>query len=135
MAHLSVGPTTFACMTLTLAMITMDTSDAESLAQWWAEQTGAEITQTNEGWFVIVKGGTLPVLLAFQKVGDPTPGKNRIHLDLTTPDLDAEVDRLVAAGATLVERRGDESFHWVTLADPQGNQFCVAGQQEATEEL
>ncbi|SKF62622.1 glyoxalase [Mycobacteroides abscessus subsp. abscessus] len=58
---------------------------------------------------------------------DPTPGKNRVHFDLNTDDLDAETDRLVAAGATLVERRGDESFRWHTLADPQGNQFCVAG--------
>ena len=42
-------------------------------------------------------------------------------------DLDAEVERLLGVGATLVERRGDESFRWVTLADPDGNQFCVAG--------
>ncbi len=118
-------------MTLTLGMVTIDTSDATSLSQWWAEQTGAEIAQTNDGWFVVLKGGGLPVWLAFQKVEDPTPGKNRVHLDLMSPDLDSEVDRLLSAGATLVERRGDESFRWVTLADPQGNQFCVAGQQDA----
>ena len=68
-----------------------------------------------------------PGLLSFQKVDDPTPGKNRIHLDLTADDLEAEVDRLLGAGATLVGRRGDESFRWVTLADPDGNEFCVAG--------
>ena len=76
--------------------------------------------------------GGLPGLLSFQKVDDPTPGKNRIHLDLTAEDLDAEVDRLLGAGATLVARRGDENFRWVTLADPDGNQFCVAGAQEAS---
>ena len=37
--------------------------------------------------------------MAFQKVDDPTPGKNRIHVDLRADDLDAEVDRLVEAGA------------------------------------
>ena len=79
----------------------------------------------------MLKGGSLPVLLAFQKVEDPTPGKNRVHLDLVTQDLETEVDRLVSVGATIVGRRGDESFRWVTLADPQGNQFCVAGQDEA----
>lgn len=115
-------------MTLTLGMITADTTDAESLGQWWAEQTGAEVAETNDGWFVIVKGGTLPVWLAFQKVEQPTAGKNRLHLDLTAEDLDAETDRLVAAGATLVERRGDEHFRWHTLTDPQGNEFCVSGQ-------
>jgi hypothetical protein len=113
-------------MTLTPGMITTDTLDPEPLANWWAEQTGAAVTQNYEGEFLVVSGGALPVRLAFQKVPDPTPGKNRVHVDLGAPDLDAEVDRLVAAGATLVGRRGDESFRWVTLADPQGNEFCVA---------
>jgi hypothetical protein len=39
--------------------------------------------------------------------------------------------RLVEAGAGLVGRRGYESFCWVTLTDPDGNQFCVAEQTEA----
>ena len=114
-------------MTLTLGMITIDTTDALSLGGWWAEQTGATVGETNDGWYVMVSGGGLPGLLSFQKVDDPTPGKNRIHLDLTADDLEAEVDRLLGAGATLVGRRGDESFRWVTLADPDGNEFCVAG--------
>jgi hypothetical protein len=113
-------------MTLNVAMVTFDTTDAETLGTWWAEQTGGEVLDTGGGWFVIVAGGSLPVRLAFQRVDDPTPGKNRIHLDVVAEDLDGEVERLVAAGASLVERRGDESFRWVTLADPDGNQFCVA---------
>lgn len=114
-------------MTLNLAMITVDTTDAESLATWWAEQTGAQVVEANDGWFVMVDGGGLPARLAFQKVEEVTPGKNRVHLDLTTEDLDVETERLLAAGATLVERRGSEAFRWNTLADPQGNQFCVSG--------
>lgn len=107
-------------------MITTDCADPEPLATWWAEQTGAEIDQNYGGEFITVKGGGLPLVLAFQKVPDPTPGKNRVHVDLSAADLDAEVERLLAAGATLVGRRGDESFRWVTLADPAGNEFCVA---------
>ena len=118
-------------MTLQLGMITFDTHDADALAEWWAAQTGAEVTERNDGWYVIVKGGSLPVIVSFQKVDDPTPGKNRVHLDLSAADLDAEVDRLLGAGATLVARRGDESFRWVTLADPHGNQFCVAQHEES----
>lgn len=108
-------------------MVTTDTTDAEGLAAWWAQQTGADIAETNDGWFVIVRGGSLPVWLAFQKVDEVSPGKNRLHLDLSAPDLEAEVERLLDAGATLVARRGDEHFRWVTLADPQGNEFCVSG--------
>lgn len=58
-------------------------------------------------------------------MSDPTPGKNKVHVDFAAADLDAEVDRLVGAGATMVGQRGDESFRWVTLSDPQGNEFCV----------
>ena len=119
-------------MTLSLGMLTMDTTDARSLAQWWAEQTGSEIAHDFDGWFVAVRGGSLPVTLGFQKVEDPTAGKNKLHLDLTADDRDAEVDRLVSAGASLVGTFGDENFSWVTLADPDGNLFDVAAAESAS---
>jgi predicted enzyme related to lactoylglutathione lyase len=54
--------------------------------------------------------------------------KNRVHLDLipTARGRDEEVSRLLAIGATLVgdHRRADGSG-WVTMADPEGNEFCV----------
>jgi hypothetical protein len=120
-------------MTLSIGMINFDSSDPVALARWWAEQVGGEVADPYGGTFLLVSGG--PVMLAFQLVDDPTPGKNRLHLDLTADDLDAEVDRLVAAGAGLVGRRGDDSFRWVTLTDPDGNEFCVAGAAEASGEL
>lgn len=113
-------------MALSVSMVTADTTDPTALATWWAEQLGAEIANDYGGSFAMVQGGTLPVVLAFQQVEDVTPGKNRLHLDLTSSDVEVEVERLLAAGATLVGRRGDESFAWVTLADPDGNEFCVA---------
>jgi hypothetical protein len=125
-----VGPPTFSGMTLSIGMITCDSTDPVPLAAWWAEQVGGEVADPYDGAYLLVSGG--PVILAFQKVDDPTTGKNRLHLDLTAADLDTEVDRLLAAGAGLVERRGDESFRWVTLTDPDGNEFCVAGQAEAS---
>jgi hypothetical protein len=53
--------------------------------------------------------------------------KNRLHLDLTTEagDRDAEIERLLALGASRVDigQTGEES--WTVLADPEGNEFCV----------
>jgi hypothetical protein len=114
-------------MTVKIASITFDTLDPEPLAQWWAERFGAEIIANMDGYFVLVAGGSLPAQLAFQKVGDPTPGKNKVHLDLATDDdLDAEAARWVEAGATDLGKRNAGDFQWITLADPDGNQFCIA---------
>lgn len=119
-------------MTLTLGMITVDTTDAMPLARWWAEQLGGTIEQENDGWYVIVGLPGLAQKLSFQKVPDPSPGKNRLHLDLTAPDIEAETDRLVAAGAAVVKRHEMPSgFRWNVLSDPDGNQFCVSGAHPA----
>jgi hypothetical protein len=66
-------------MGLTLGMVTIDTQDARELGRWWADQTGGELEDPYDGWFVTLKGGGLPVMLAFQRVDDPTPGKNKVH--------------------------------------------------------
>ena len=58
---------------------------------------------------------------------DPKVGKNRLHLDIAPPadgDQQAEIDRLVALGATRIDiGQGDVS--WEVMADPDGNEFCV----------
>jgi len=114
-------------MTVSIASVTFDSSEPEPLAQWWADRFDAEITVNMDGFYLIVAGGTLPTQLAFQKVDDPTPGKNKIHLDVhTTDDLDAEVARWSAAGATVLGKRNAGNFFWVTLTDPDGNEFCIA---------
>jgi predicted enzyme related to lactoylglutathione lyase len=57
----------------------------------------------------------------------PKIGKSRLHLDVTPPhdgDQHAEVDRLIALGATRVDI-GQGPVDWVIMADPDGNEFCV----------
>ncbi len=111
-----------------LGMVTVDTREPRSLAEWWAERLGGEIVMDSDGWFCIVKAPGVPVNLGFQKIEDPTPDKNRLHLDLDrTPDVDRErmVEEWVSAGAVHLGQRGEDGFHWDTFADPEGNQFCI----------
>ena len=66
--------------------------------------------------------------LGFQKVPDPTPGKNKVHLDFHASDKEAEVARLVELGARETGRHSfGPEFDWVVLADPEGNAFGIAG--------
>ncbi len=113
-------------MTLGVETVTFDTVDPDRLASWWAKAVGSDVNAVVPGEFVLV---ALPsgLKLGFQHVDDPTPGKNRLHLDFSAADMEAEVERLVSLGATETERQsfGDD-FHWVVLADPDGNAFCVA---------
>ncbi|MEE6175151.1 VOC family protein [Mycobacterium sp. 050134] len=114
-------------MALGLDMVTFDCHDPATLGGWWAAQFGGTAHELLAGEFTTV---TLPdgVRLGFQKVPEPTPGKNRVHLDFGAADVDGEVARLVAAGAGETGRHtfGDK-MRWVVLADPEGNVFCVVG--------
>lgn len=119
---------------LSLGMITVDTTDARALATWWAERFGATVADDNDGWFCTVSGGGLPLTLGFQRVADPTPGKNRLHFDLnlapggqSRPEAVAE---FVAAGATELRTQEMPGFAWTVLADPDGNQFCIGDPHE-----
>jgi predicted enzyme related to lactoylglutathione lyase len=115
-------------MALNVAMVTFDSTDPAKLAGWWAEQFGGTAQELLPGEFVAVSWPDGP-RFGFQKVPDPTPGKNRVHLDFSVDDVDAEVARLKSAGATEVGGRTmSDTFRWVVLADPEGNVFCVAGQ-------
>jgi predicted enzyme related to lactoylglutathione lyase len=113
-------------MSLSVGMVTVDCSDPERLARWWAAAVGGSVVVLGPGEFAMVTGDQGPAL-GFQRVDAPTPGKNRVHLDLQTSDLDADVDRLAALGATETGRHSlDGGYRWVVMADPAGNVFCVA---------
>jgi hypothetical protein len=118
-------------MTIAPAMITCDTDDPRGLGRWWAERTGGEVVQENDGYFVVVSLPTGPTL-AFQMVDEPTPGKNRIHVDFTSDDLEAAKKEMTAAGAGHVHDQEMAGFRWSTFTDPAGNQFCVSGPPDGT---
>lgn len=99
-------------MTLNIGMVTVDSSDPRPLATWWSERLGAPIVEENEGWFIMI--GSTP-MMAIQHVEDPTPGKNRVHLDLVTEDLDATRDdssRPAPPSSGRGETSRSEGSHW-----------------------
>ena len=64
----------------------------------------------------------------FQSVPEAKTVKNRLHLDLRVgaADRDAVRDKLLARGATFLWEGHQGPHAWYTMADPEGNEFCVA---------
>ena len=122
-------------MSIHLAMVTVDSRDPRALAQWWAQQLGGTLEaygetglidpnsdEAEDAFFVVSSPDRLS--LGFQKVPEPTEGKNRLHLDLQSDNRAESVALFVEAGATLAY----EMSFWTTLADPDGNLFCISDQ-------
>ena len=105
-----------------------------------ARPSGAAYTvsQRNPDEFLVSDPAGAGATLYFMKVPEPKVGKNRLHLDMVTSgSMEAEVARLVEAGAELVEVRQDPaSFDnpdtWTVLRDPEGNEFCVTSTSTLT---
>ena len=105
--------------------IGIDTADsaeaAHRIAAWWAEVLGARLVDDDSGYSSVDRVPGAPYdSLDFVPVPEPKTVKNRIHLDVTTADVDA----LVAAGATVLRAR-DAEIGWTVMADPDGNEFCA----------
>jgi predicted enzyme related to lactoylglutathione lyase len=112
--------------------VTFDCADGERLARFWSGVTGwawsKEEMPGNPFWVVGDADG-VATRLVFVLVRERKSAKNRVHVDLLpSGDLDGEVTRLVALGATIVDdRRGITPGGWVVMGDPEENEFCVEG--------
>jgi hypothetical protein len=109
--------------TPTLASITFDCADALTVGRFWSAALDRPMPDDASSDYVLLAGEPAWSFIAVSK---PTPGKNRVHVDLGATDRDATVEHLIALGATKLwdGQEGDET--WVTLADPEGNAFCVS---------
>lgn len=121
-------------MTSRISHTTLDCTDAYTLSGWWKGVLGYTDVpgDPNEPGHeeCMILDPTTDHRVLFIEVPDPTPGKNKVHFDLRPTDCtqQEEVDRLLAVGAALAtDHRGlyGPGTGWVTLADPEGNLFCV----------
>ena len=106
--------------------LTLDCVDLDAIAAFWQDALGYVREDTIGGRYVTLIGDGPGLTL--QRVPEPKRGKNRMHLDLLVDRLEAEVTRLRGLGATTVTPVAQEEFgqRWFVLADPEGNEFCVA---------
>ncbi|MFE6757686.1 VOC family protein [Streptomyces sp. NPDC057684] len=123
-------------MTSKFTELAIDCADPAALARFWCSVLGYEVQDEEEDGVVIIgspavpegkdRPGPVPPALTFARVPEGKSVKNRLHIDVNPTDReqDEEVRRLLDLGARHVDvGQGDVS--WVSLADPEGNEFCV----------
>ena len=126
-------------MTSRIQHTTIDARDAYAQSVWWSGVLGyvdvagdPNLPGHEECMIFPPAGGDVPAesrgRLLFIEVPEGKELKNRLHLDLRPVDgtREQETERLLGLGATqLADHRRPDGSGWFTLADPEGNEFCI----------
>jgi len=106
---------------LCAVLVDCKTHDVDSAAEFWSLALGRAIDSTHAGsrgnYRMLATPPDEPIV-QIQKVEH----ESRVHLDIETDDIPAEVERLTKLGATVVDRLQ----RWVVMLAPTGQRFCVA---------
>lgn len=135
--------------------VVVDSSNPHALAKWWAQTLGWQVEPSNESFIremvaaghareedttvfegVLVWRAGAGILdpespgsprVLFQSVPEPKTVKNRLHLDIRVGDeRETVVTQLQARGASVLHRGHQGPSVWITMTDPEGNEFCVS---------
>ena len=125
-------------MTSRISHTSFDASDAYAQSSFWSqvldfvEDPGDPNEPGHEECLITSRDGSQ--MLLFITVPDGKQAKNRVHLDLRPADCtrEQEVERVLALGASyLADHRRPDGSGWITLADPEGNEFCILSKDPA----
>ena len=118
-----------------LANVVIDCANVGRLTSFWSAVTGFQPAPGQPPWddpswkdaeWVTIRDpdGRAP-RIGFQRVPEGKVVKNRVHMDFVASDEEAEAAKIQQLGATFLWRSSDPEDPFVTLADPEGNEFCV----------
>ena len=101
-------------------LIDCNTTDVDAAASFWAQALGRPLDMQHSGtrgnYRMLAPGGDEPMVQIQRVTHD-----SRVHIDIETDDIPAEVARLEKLGARVVEQRE----RWVVMQAPTGQRFCV----------
>jgi predicted enzyme related to lactoylglutathione lyase len=101
-------------------LIDCNTPDIEQAASFWSEALGRAIDREHPGTrgnYVMLSTPRDESIVQLQRVEH----ESRVHIDIETDDIPAEVARLEKLGAHVVDRLE----RWVVMQSPTGQRFCV----------
>jgi hypothetical protein len=133
--------------------VTFDAADPHRLARWWADLLHYQVEDSHDLVTRLLASGAVAETetvridgrlflagavaasdpkgsgprLFFQRVPEPKSAKNRVHLDVPVEagQLDDEVRRVVASGASLTGYNTYPGHRSAVMRDPEGNEFCL----------
>ena len=115
--------------------VVFDCADVARLAAFWSAISGYQPKEGEPPWDDpawedaewVSLGHPLDQdpRIGFQRVPEGKVVKNRVHLDLAVADEEAAAEWVTSLGATFLWRSTDPDDPFVTLADPEGNEFCL----------
>jgi predicted enzyme related to lactoylglutathione lyase len=111
-----------------LCQIVIDVSDLDAGVAFWSAALGAAEERISERSTPIYRRLRLPdsdIRVLLQRTADAKVSKERVHLDIETDDLEAEVQRMEVLGATRWDLQQERGFTYWVLRDPWQNEFCV----------
>ena len=115
---------------LAMHAVVLDCAEHEPMVAFWSAALGyVQWFEPFAQWAGLKPPPDDPrhgLAIIFQRVPEPKVVKNRAHIDYEAKDRTAEVERLVGLGATFVRDVAEHGLSWTVMADPAGNEFCVA---------
>lgn len=107
-------------------LIDCRTPDVDKAARYWADALGRAVDHDHPGTrgnYRMLETPPDEPIVQIQRVEH----ERRVHIDIETDDIPAEVARLEALGAKVVDRLE----RWVVMQAPTGQRFCVVRVQRA----
>jgi hypothetical protein len=111
-----------------LCHFVIDVSDLDSGASFWSAALGAvdePLPEISRGVYRHLRLPDSEIAVLLQKTNDKKVSKERMHLDLEADDVEADVRRLEALGATRLDHQQERGFDFWVMRDPWENEFRI----------
>ena len=111
-----------------LCHFVIDCDDLERAVAFWSailDATEEPLPEVSGRVYRRLKLPDSDIRILLQLTGDTKASKERMHLDLETDDVEAEVRRLEALGATRYDHQQERGYDFWVMRDPWGNEFCL----------